>query len=110
MKIAVACDRPEPTALVVPRFGRADWFLIYDTVSKRFATLSHRKRPSAACEIGIQSARLLIRARIGAVVAGEFGDSARRILHDAHICLLRAGPVTAALAISEFQHGRLVDL
>jgi len=110
MRIAVACSRPEPTALVAARFGRADWFLVYDTETDRFATLAHHARKPAASEFGIQAARLLVRAKVGAVVAGDFGDSAKRVLHSAHVCLLGSPPVTAALAIADFRQGRLVDL
>jgi predicted Fe-Mo cluster-binding NifX family protein len=110
MKIAVACNTPSPAGTVAERFGRAPWFLVYDTVANRFDSLPHPARDRGPVEAGIEAARLLRTSRIGAVVAGEFGDSALRILHNARICVSSAGRITAAQALADFKDGRLFDL
>lgn len=107
MKIAVACDRPEPVGFVSPCFGRSDWFLVYDTRADRFSLLRHQATQEDA---GIRAARRLVGARISAVVAGDFGASATRVLHDARVCLFSAGKVTVVSAIAAFQRGHLIDL
>lgn len=110
MKIAIACARPSPASSVAPRFGRAAWFLVFDTTSDRFTTLPHQMDSPLTSDAGIDAARMLVRVRVGAVVAGGFGDSATRILHNAHVCLMSAGIITAARALYDFKHGNLVDL
>ncbi|MFA6959655.1 MAG: NifB/NifX family molybdenum-iron cluster-binding protein [Opitutaceae bacterium] len=110
MKIAIACNTPSPTSQVALRFGRAPWFLVYDTVANRFYSLRHPLNDPGSEDAGIDAARLLRCTQIGAVVAGQFGDSALRILHSAHICVTAAGRITAAQALADFKHGRLADL
>lgn len=110
MKIAVACNTPSPAGTVALRFGRAPWFLVYDTVANRLDTLPHPTQHRGPVEAGIAAARLLRNTRIGAVVAGEFGESALRILHSARICVASAGRITAAQALADFKDGVLVDL
>ena len=110
MKIAVACNQPCPTSPVALRFGRAPWFLVYDTVFNRFTTIPHQEGESVGADAGIAAAQLLRRTQVGVVVAGEFGESATRILHNAHICLAAATRMTAAQALADFKHGRLIDL
>ncbi len=110
MKIAVACNTPSPSSPVASRFGRAPWFLVYDTVAHRFDSLPHPSPERGPAEAGIEAARFLRGARIGVVVAGQFGDSALRILHAARICVTSAGRITAAQALADFKDGVLVDI
>lgn len=109
MKIAIACEHPSPASPVARRFGRAPHFLIYDTCAKTFTTLPNPEGRTRVLEAGIRAARLVRRAHIGVVIAGEYGDSALRVLRDARICLTRAAGTTVARATADFQHGLLAD-
>jgi len=59
---------------------------------------------------GIRHAQMLRRARVGVVIAGEFGGSAARVLQASPICRARAGAIPAARALVDVQLGRLTDL
>lgn len=109
MRIAVASLAPCPTGLVAARFGHAPWFVVYDIRSERFEHLPHRLEPIPDPDSGIAAARLLRRRRVGAIIAGAFGEQALRVLFDAHVCVFTSGHVTVAQALADFQSGRLRD-
>lgn len=109
MRIAVASHEPCPTGLVAARFGHAPWFVVFDTRAGRFEHLPHRLEPIPEPDAGLAAARLLRRRRVGAIIAGDFGEHALRVLLDAHVCLFTSGHVTVAQAVADFISGRLRD-
>lgn len=84
--------------------------MIFDSRTKGIEVLLAESSATPPSDSGILQARMLRRARIGVVIAGEFGESASRVLQSSHICRARADKISAALAISDFQLGRLTDV
>jgi predicted Fe-Mo cluster-binding NifX family protein len=111
MKIAVASEQNSPASPVARRFGRAAWLLVYDTRTRTFTSIAnpHTDGELRGADAGIGTARLARQAKAGVVIAGEFGESAVRVMRDARICLASVGPASVARAIADFKNGRHLD-
>ncbi len=85
MRIAVASEGRELTDPVTHQFGRAPYFIIYDTNSETFETVPNVENAEAAHGAGIQAAQLVVRQNVQTVVSGEIGPKAYEVLQAARI-------------------------
>ena len=79
MKIAVTAERPSLDANLDPRFGRCAYFLIVDTDDYSFQAIEN---PSIALGggAGIQSAQMIADQGVQAVITGNCGPNAHKVL------------------------------
>ena len=89
MKIAVASKGKEPTSEVDPRFGRARYFLIYDTEEDKYTVLDNMDNVNAMQGAGVQTAQRIAAAQVQMVVSGNIGPKA--------FVVFRAAGIKAAL-------------
>jgi predicted Fe-Mo cluster-binding NifX family protein len=92
MKIAVTATGDSSMAAVDLRFGRAAFFLIYDTEAQSFETITNSAIQSAH-GAGVQAAQLMINRNISTVLTGRVGPNAYQILKAAGIDV-RSTPLT----------------
>ncbi len=85
MRIAVASEGKELTDPVARQFGRAPYFIVYDTDGDVSETLSNAENADAAHGAGIQAAQLVVRQNVQAVVSGKIGPKAYEVLRAARI-------------------------
>jgi predicted Fe-Mo cluster-binding NifX family protein len=110
MKVAISSQGKRRDSQVEPWFGRAAFFLIVDTGSMVFDALENES-PGDSAEIDeINAARLLIDAGVQAVLTGNCGFEARRMLTTAGIKLFQSQPGTVEEAVEQFKSGRLVEV
>ncbi|MBD3337360.1 MAG: dinitrogenase iron-molybdenum cofactor biosynthesis protein [Candidatus Eisenbacteria bacterium] len=107
MKIAVTSTGKEPDANLDPRFGRAGYFIIYDTGTQRFETLDNQENVNAAQGAGIQAAQDVAEHGAGCVITGRCGPKAFRTLQTAGIKIYEASGGTVRQAIEDCTSGRL---
>jgi predicted Fe-Mo cluster-binding NifX family protein len=81
MRIAVAAEGPGLQDRVSDRFGRCPYFLIADTDTWQFTTIPNTPSDLAS-GLGLQAAWTVVNQRVSAVIAGEVGRNARRILEE----------------------------
>jgi predicted Fe-Mo cluster-binding NifX family protein len=84
MKIAVTTTENSLDSWIFPRFGRTNFFLIVDTHSLEFRALPNPNM-NVIGGAGIQSAQLLIKEEVKAVLSGRLGMNAFRLLDTAGI-------------------------
>jgi len=99
MKIAVSSQGPELSSLVDPRFGRAAYFIIYDTGDKSYESLDNSRNVTAAQGAGIQAAQLVAQQAVDVVVSGNMGPKAFEVLEAAGIRMVSYENGTVADAI-----------
>lgn len=94
-------------AEVDPRFGRAPWFVLYDTEMKAARTIDNRQSLNTSQGAGIPAAETIARQRAGCLITGHCGPKAFRTLSAAgiRVCIGAAG--TVAEAIAAFERGSL---
>jgi len=109
VKIAVSATGKELASQVDPRFGRAKFFLVVDTDTNESAAHDNTQNLNAAQGAGIQAGETVARLGAKAVITGNVGPKAFRILNAAGIKVHLFGEGTVADAIRRFQAGELPE-
>jgi len=84
MKIGISSTGTSLESNVDMRFGRCPYFIIYDTESNDFEHIENQSR-QAMGGAGIQAAQMIIDKKVGAVITGNVGPNAYRVLSSANI-------------------------
>ena len=103
MRIAVSSTGTELSSSVDPRFGRAPYFIIFDTSDKSVEAVSNEQNLNAAQGAGIQAAQNVVAQKVDLVIAGNFGPKAFQVLSAAGIkaALWAEGTVAQAIELAE---------
>ena len=111
MKIAVCTSEKSPHATVCNRFGRAEYFAVYDTLSKDWQYYANAQDTQAAQGAGIQSAQTIIDSGAEVLVAANVGPKAMRAL-TANKVKVFAAAVTKTLTeqIALYESGKLTEM
>ena len=106
MKIAVSATAPHLDAVLDPRLGRCQYFLIVDTESMEFEAIENPAimAPGGA---GIQAAQLIVEKSVEAVVTGNCGPNAFQVLSSAGIPVLVGASGSIREAIESYKRGEL---
>ena len=84
MKVAVSASENSLDARVDPRFGRAGFFIIVDSDSMEYESISN-PNVNALGGAGIQSAQLVINKGVTSVLTGKCGPKAFEVFKTAGI-------------------------
>jgi predicted Fe-Mo cluster-binding NifX family protein len=101
-KICVTAKGPSQEAEVDPNFGRAAYFLIVDPKTLEFKSFGN-PHSQAGHGAGIQSAQFVAGQAVSAVLTGQVGPNARRVLESAGIQIISAEKCTVREALSWLQ-------
>ncbi|MEW5933713.1 MAG: NifB/NifX family molybdenum-iron cluster-binding protein [Bacillota bacterium] len=109
MKVAVAAQGETLDSPVDMRFGRAPFFLVVDSETLDYEVIANPavQAPGGA---GIQTAQLLARSGVGAVVAGNVGPNAMSALRAAGVEVYAARGGTVRENVQAFLRRELVPL
>lgn len=80
MKVAISAQGGDLEALVDLRFGRAPWLIIADTESGEYEAVDNRANAEAARGAGVQAATTVASRGVGAVITGNVGPNAHKVL------------------------------
>ena len=106
MKICVASSWRSLDDIIDTRFGRCQYFIIADTKNLQFETIQNPGL-SAGGAAGIQAAQLLVDKGIEAVLTGNIGPKAFKVLTEAGIKIVAGlSGVTVKQAIEGFKAGQ----
>ncbi|PYF02522.1 putative Fe-Mo cluster-binding NifX family protein [Rhodopseudomonas faecalis] len=86
--IAVSARDSTPDAEIDPRFGRAEWFVLFDPAAQRWSCLSNRDAQAQAQGAGPAVVERLAKAHVVKVVTGSIGPKAARALSAAGIAAI----------------------
>ncbi|MBN2206065.1 MAG: hypothetical protein JW742_01555 [Candidatus Aminicenantes bacterium] len=100
--IAVSAAGPDLDAAIDPSFGRAAYFLVVDPETLAFKALAN-PHAQAGHGAGIQSAQLVADQGVGAVVTGQVGPNAGRVLESAGIRVLATDAVSVRDALARLK-------
>ncbi len=109
MKIIVTGSGNKLTDAVDPRFGRASQFLLVDMETGNMTAHDNAQNLNAAQGAGIQAAETVSRLGAGAVVTGNVGPKAFRVLSAAGIKVFLVKDGTIADAIARYKKGELSE-
>ena len=104
-KICITSEGKDLTADVDPKFGRAPYFLIVDPHSMEFEVIEN-PNIEAAHGAGIQTAQLIASKNVGAVLTGNCGPNAQRVLQSSGIEVITNVSGKAEDALSKYKFER----
>ena len=107
MKIAVTARGAELTSEVDERFGRAMYFIIYDTDTGEFRAVNNETNLNAPQGAGVQSGELVVREGAGVLLTGHCGPKAFRVLSAAGVEVFNGCSGTVAKAIESYRKGEM---
>jgi len=108
MKIAVSSTDTGKSSKVEQRFGRSKWFLVYNTETQEWKVLENSLQMDSSHGAGIQTAQMIAREGINAVITGHCGPNAWKVLSSANIPVYFVGSRTVEEAVNELLSGNLV--
>lgn len=109
-KIAITSVGPNPESNVEPQFGRAPWFMIYDSDAGRWQAVDNSDTARAPGGAGRQAAEILARRGVRIVITGQCGPNAIRALSSAGIKVFQGADRAVAAALRDYQEGKLREL
>lgn len=107
MKVLITAQGDSPDSEVDPRFGRARSFVVYDTDANTYTAVSNAQNIQAAQGAGIQAGRTAVDTGARAVLTGNCGPKAFRVLQEAGIQVYVGVKGTVREAVEAFQRGSL---
>ena len=110
MKIAIPAAGNDVNANLDPRFGRARYFLVADTETGAVEAHDNTQNLDAAQGAGIQAAQNVVNLGVAAVISGNVGPKAYRVLNAAGIKIYLCERTTVADAVQRFKAGELKEI
>jgi len=89
MKIAMPVDDRSMETSISQHFGRAPYFLIYDTGSKESLFLDNSAAISQG-GAGIKAAQIIVDNKVGALLTPRCGENAAEVIKKANIKMFKA--------------------
>ena len=107
MRIAVSSQGPKAESRVDPRFGRAAYFVIFDTENESYEAVSNTENASAAQGAGVQAAQAVVGQKVNMVVSGNIGPKAFAALKAAGVNMLSFTDGSVEEAVKQARAGQL---
>ena len=108
MKVAVTSSGEGKDSVVDTRFGRAKRFILVDTETEESTVEDNTQNLNAVQGAGIQAAQNVVELGAEAVITGNVGPKAFRVLQSAEIKMyLCDAEVTVGQAIEQLKAGEL---
>jgi predicted Fe-Mo cluster-binding NifX family protein len=109
MKIAVSTVGTNKDAKLEPRFGRANYFVIYDTETKEYSHIDNQEVQDAAHGAGPQTSQKVFDAGVNVVLTGNGpGKNAFQVLETGNIKMyICKEDITAEQVITKYLNNEL---
>jgi predicted Fe-Mo cluster-binding NifX family protein len=107
MKIAVTSERTDLNSPIDTRFGRAKYFLVYDTEKNTYSAIDNKQNLNAEQGAGIQSAQNIINCGVDCIITGHCGPKAFGVLNKANVKVYLINGGTVKEALDAFKNGQL---
>ena len=109
MKLAITAEGNTKDSPVDARFGRARWFVLYDSDSGQYEAVDNSTGVEAMQGAGPKAAELLTSHHVNAVITGHCGPKAFMALKQAGIEVFVNAEGTVAEAIGKYNDGELTS-
>ena len=112
MKIAITSHGENCHAEVDSRFGRADYFMIYDQETATYECLPNTQNLEASHGAGIQAGQSLAKTGAKILITGHVGPKAFKVLDAEKITMYSVGDLNGTIeeALAAFLAGKLTAI
>lgn len=107
MKIAITAQGKDIDSQVDSRFGRAANFIIIDIETEAWECIDNEQNINAAQGAGIQAAKHIIDAGAEALITGNVGPKAYRVLNESGIKIFINANGSISSSIEDFKNNKL---
>jgi predicted Fe-Mo cluster-binding NifX family protein len=108
MKVAISAQSNDIDSIIDPRFGRARWFIVADTETDQWHAHDNSANVDASGGAGVQAGSTVASQGAEAVITGNVGPNAHKVLAAANIAIYQArNGISARDALTAFEHGEL---
>ena len=108
MKVAISAQSNDIDSIIDPRFGRARWFIVADTETGQWQGHDNAANVDAGGGAGVQAGSTVASQGVEAVITGNVGPNAHKVLAAASIAIYQAGNgVSVRDALTAFERGEL---
>lgn len=107
MKVAVTARGSTPDSDIDERMGRAYWLMIYETKNNSWQAINNDSGRNALNGAGQHTANLLIDLGVEAILTGEIGPRAFRLLNSAGIEIYLGAAGTVMDTLVSWHDGQL---
>ena len=109
MKIAIPVDEKNKETNISQSFGRAPFFMIYETISKERIYLENEAATSPG-GAGIKAAQIIVDSGAKVLLTPRCGGNAEEVLRNAGLLLYQTQSGTALAALDAYLKDRLQPL
>jgi predicted Fe-Mo cluster-binding NifX family protein len=109
MKIAFSTAGDKLESPLDSRFGRAPYFLIYNSEDQKFVSIDNTQNLNAAQGAGIQAAQNVAKTGAQVLITGHTGPKAFKVLKQAKIQIFYSSHATIKEALAAYQDGLLKE-
>jgi len=106
LKVAITAQGKDTSSATDPRFGRCQYFIIVNTNRDSFEAVSNENL-NASGGAGIATAQMLVNQGVEAVITGNMGPKAMRVLQAAGITAYSTTAKTVQEALAQWRAGVL---
>ncbi len=109
MKIGISAKGKTLDSLLDERFGRCEYFLIYNTKEQKVNILEN-KGQVAAGGAGIKAAQQLIDEKVDIIITGHLGPNAYELIDRSGIKAYECKTTTINSAIKKLENNELLEI
>lgn len=109
MKICISAKGKEKESLLDRRFGRCDYFQIYDTETGDFRVLENESKMSNG-GAGIAASNLLIDENVDVVITGNLGPNAFGVIEEGGIKPYTSESIAISSVLEKYENGELKEI
>jgi len=110
MNIVITSQGKSLESKIDPRFGRAKYFIVYDTENGEFVAIDNVQNLNAAQGAGIQAGQNVIGTGTEVLITGNCGPKAFKILSMGEVKVFKADSGTVGENIEKYKRGELENL
>ena len=110
MKVAVTAQEPQTKSRIDTRFGRAKWVVIVDTNTGEVQVRDNKVNLNAIQGAGIQTGQNISNLHVDAVITGNMGPNAYKVLNAAGVKIYLASNETVERAVIALKTGKLQQI
>lgn len=107
MKLIITSQGTDPAGPVDPRFGRARYFILFDTDSEEFKVLDNTDQVEAAQGAGVQAAQNIVTSGAEILLTGACGPKAFEVLSAAGVKIYSGIKGTVQEAVQAWRQNEL---
>lgn len=109
MKIAISATGKTMDSLLDVRFGRCDYFLIYETENKSVNAIENKGQSSSG-GAGIVASQQIIDENVDVIITGKLGPNAFELISKAGIKAYGCESISIKSALDKYDNGKLSEL